>query len=78
MRENQGRGVGEKAEKEGTDGQKGEQRGGRDWRGKGEREWEETVTGASERGHRPAERDNELSCGPCRVRQVHLMTHLSV
>lgn len=57
---------GRKAEKEGTDRQKGEQRGGRDWRGKGEREWEETVTGASERGHRPAERDNELSCGPCR------------
>lgn len=33
---------------------------------KGGREWEETITGAAERGHRRSERDGKLSCGCCR------------
>lgn len=41
------------------------EQGGEKWQGKGEREGEETIAEAAERGHRLAERDNELSCGSC-------------
>lgn len=67
-RGNQGRDFTEKGEGERrkkrtqTEGELSEMQG---WRGKGEQEWEETITRAAERGHRRTERDNELSCGCC-------------
>ena len=82
-RENRGRdftqkGVGKKRTQ--TEGEQSEERGGERCRWKGEQEWEETIMGAAEQNEGTGGQRGTMSSAvaPAGVRQVHLMTHLSV